>query len=506
VAALLSGDVWAGDPLRADSEPPLGALPSSNVDFVNHILGHCYNVFVQGNYLHTHLQRQYVMVDVSDPRYPVILGRSAVLPDDVADVAAEGHYAYVANRSGDLRVIDVSEPSTPEVVAVVEREGDATALAVADHRAYVAFDEGWYIFDLSDPEHPTELSYSETPQYIEGITVAGDYAYFAAVGEGLVIADVSDPAHPHVVGSYDTPGPAHQVVVGGDYAYLVDDYDGLRIFFVADRSAPMLAGSYNTAGIARGVALVGHHLYLADGLQGLRVFDVSNVAVPVEVGWYDTPNDAFALAAMERYAFVADTYGGLLILRYTGPLTTPTPTPTSTSTPTATPTNTPTPTATSTSTPTPTPTANYPPENFNLWPDHGGRPAGRRVNFTGTYRDLDGWRDLSQAFLHIGSTTAKRNNCRLRYDVRRNEMYLLNNTGRGWLGGFTPGSPRVIRNRQCTLSCANSAVLTSGRTVKVTWNLVFRTSFRGTKNSYMQAVDIPGARTALQKMGTWRVK
>jgi outer membrane protein assembly factor BamB len=149
---------------------------------------------------------------------------------------------------------------------------------------------------------------------------------------------------------------------------------------------------------------------------------------------------------------------------------------------------------------------NAPPQNYNLWPDHGGRPAGRRVNFTATYRDLDGWRDLSQVFLHIGSSTAKRRNCRLRYDVRRDKMYLLNNTATAWLGGFAPGSPRVIRNRQCTLSCSKSTVRKSGRTVKVTWNLVFRTLFRGRKNSYMQAVDNAGARTPFQKMGTWRVK
>jgi hypothetical protein len=150
--------------------------------------------------------------------------------------------------------------------------------------------------------------------------------------------------------------------------------------------------------------------------------------------------------------------------------------------------------------------ANNPPENVNLWPDHGGRPAGRAVNFTATYRDRDGWRNLRQVYLHIGSTTAARNSCRLRYDVRKNKMYLTNNAGTGWLGGFAPGSANVIRNRQCTLRCAKSAVVPSGRVLRVKWNLVFRTGFRGRKNSYMQCVDMAGAKDPWEMMGTWRVQ
>jgi hypothetical protein len=150
--------------------------------------------------------------------------------------------------------------------------------------------------------------------------------------------------------------------------------------------------------------------------------------------------------------------------------------------------------------------ANRPPENVSLWPNHGGRPAGRRVNFTSTYRDRDSWRDLAQVFQHIGRTTASAGNVMLRYDVRKSKLYMNNNAGTGWIGGCVPGSAQAVRNRQAVLNCFKSTVTKSGRILKVKWNLLFKAAFRGRKNTYMRAVDRQGARTPWEMMGTWRVK
>ncbi len=155
--------------------------------------------------------------------------------------------------------------------------------------------------------------------------------------------------------------------------------------------------------------------------------------------------------------------------------------------------------------PLPLPAANHPPTNVNVSPSSGGRFAGKRVSFTTTYRDQDGWRDLRQVFLHIGRTKNKRNSCRVMYDLRRNRLYLLNNAGTRWLGGFAPGSAKVIRNSQCTLNCARTTVAKSGRTAKVRWNLVFRASFGGLKRLYLRCTDRQGGAAPWEKKGTWRV-
>ena len=63
-----------------------------------------------------------------------------------------------------------------------------------------------------------------------GVTVAGSLAYVAASNEGVYIIDVSDPAHPVEAGYYDTPGAAQRSPsVVGNSIYVADRGGGLVI-------------------------------------------------------------------------------------------------------------------------------------------------------------------------------------------------------------------------------------------------------------------------------------
>jgi len=169
--------------------------------------------------------------------------------------------------------------------------------------------------DVSDPAHPTEVGFCDTPGYAQSVAVAGDYAYVADGDDGLRIVDVSDPAHPTEVGYHDTPGSAQAVAVAGDYAYVADDQGGLSIVDVSDPATASRVGSYDTPWSARGVAVAGDYAYIAGDEDGLRIADVSNPVVPTEAGFYDTPGEAWGVAVAGEYAYVADGSGGLVILR-----------------------------------------------------------------------------------------------------------------------------------------------------------------------------------------------
>ena len=153
---------------------------------VGQIGGHSYAVAVQGPIAYLGVGPRLVLLDVSDPARPAVLGRTGVLPGVVQGVAVSGSHAYVAAGDGGLRVVDVS-----------------------------------------DPAHPREVGSCDTPGEAWGVAVSGSYAYVAAGDAGLRIVDVSDPAHPREVGSYDTPGSAWDVAVSGSYAYVADRDGGL---------------------------------------------------------------------------------------------------------------------------------------------------------------------------------------------------------------------------------------------------------------------------------------
>ncbi len=49
------------------------------------------------------------------------------------------------------------------------------------------------------------------------------------MGLGLRIIDVSDPAHPAEVGFYDTPRSANGTAVSSNYIYIADDDGGVLV-------------------------------------------------------------------------------------------------------------------------------------------------------------------------------------------------------------------------------------------------------------------------------------
>jgi hypothetical protein len=100
-------------------------------------------------------------------------------PGDAYDVAVSGSYAYVADGSSGLEIIDVSNPSSP---------------SFAGH---------W-----------------KTPSSANGVAVSGSYAYVADYIGSLEIIDVSNPKNPSPVGSCNTLGYAVDVAVSGNYAYV----------------------------------------------------------------------------------------------------------------------------------------------------------------------------------------------------------------------------------------------------------------------------------------------
>jgi len=233
-------------------------------------------------------------------------------------VAVQGNYAYVAAMGG-LTTIDISSPSHPAQVGHCDTPDYAEGVTVAGGYAYVAdYTAGLRVIDVSNPASPAEVGHCDTPCPAWDVGVVGGYAYVADYGAGLRVIDVSNPASPVEVGHYDTPGDAMSVALAGGYAYVADGPAGLRVIDVSDPVSPVEVGHCDTPYSALNVAVAGGCAYVADGYAGLRVIDVSDPARPVEVGNY-APCGALDVAVAGGYAYVADGYAGLRVIDVSNP-------------------------------------------------------------------------------------------------------------------------------------------------------------------------------------------
>jgi len=115
---------------------------AQNVELVGQIGGSTYAVAVQGDYAYIGVGPRLVILDISTPRSPSVIGQTDVLPDIVQDVVVADGYAYIADGSSGLRIIDISDPAAPNEVGYYDTLGNARDVAVAGDYAYVADEDG----------------------------------------------------------------------------------------------------------------------------------------------------------------------------------------------------------------------------------------------------------------------------------------------------------------------------------------------------------------------------
>ena len=93
-------------------------------------------------------------------------------------VAVSGHYAYVADYTNGLQVIDVRNPATCVRVGGYNTSGFARDVAVSGHYAYVADETaGLQVIDVSNPTNCVRVGGYDTRRYAWGVAVVAGRIY-----------------------------------------------------------------------------------------------------------------------------------------------------------------------------------------------------------------------------------------------------------------------------------------------------------------------------------------
>ncbi len=276
--------------------------------------------------------------DVTDPSHPselalFVTGRRSLGVHEFT-VAQQGDrwYAYLAvpnseitDGSGDLRIVDITDPTQPRQVLDWGARKDAglpvgaygqclpycrgtvpdaylhsVALSPDGRTAYLSYwDLGVLILDISEPTAPRSLGWFAEPMSDEGnthsVSVAHDGKLLLVADEteappwgGLRLVDIVDPANPKQVGTFETtdaangrPGEAYDYSIHNP---LTDDRDpgrvyvawygdGVRLLDIADATQPAELASWvpPRGGMIWNVAFLGDTLLAGDINNGLYV-------------------------------------------------------------------------------------------------------------------------------------------------------------------------------------------------------------------------------------------
>lgn len=247
-------------------------------------------------------------------------------PDFALGVSIENGYAFVADEQSGLQVVDISNPSTPMIVASVDTPSTANAVAVANGYAYIADGIALQVIDVSEPMAPVIVGSVDTPGNAVAVAVVNGFAFVADSDKGLQVIDISNPSNPAIVGSLGSIRDVVSVAVTNGYVYTStwDDVVGDYVFLVVDVSnpnAPTILSSLVSGCHMRGVSLENGYAYAACGNYGLQVIDINISTNPVIVGEVRGAFQANAVTVENGHAYIAGNSTGLTIIDINSPFT-----------------------------------------------------------------------------------------------------------------------------------------------------------------------------------------
>lgn len=257
-----------------------------------------------------------ITIDLSDINMPVELGTIATNKAAMG-LAVSGKICMVADYTAGLAVIDTDALT---ITGQLDTSGVAMNVVALDGRAWVAdYSGGIRQIDMTDPENPIEIQPSfATVGWVNGVSVDNDKIALAGTA-GLALLnkqdfdDLPDVKFEVAEGNWIDRASV-DVLLHGDRAYLIDDQVGLRIYDVAQ--TPIELGSFQVEK-PRSIDIAGEVLYLAHS-NGLLVLDIS-VLPPVKIQSLTREWNPGGIIAAGDALYVADVDKGVWTLEIPNP-------------------------------------------------------------------------------------------------------------------------------------------------------------------------------------------
>ncbi|HEX8832992.1 MAG TPA: SwmB domain-containing protein, partial [Abditibacteriaceae bacterium] len=126
--------------------------------------------------------------------------------------------------------------------------------------------------------------------------------------------------------------------------------------------------------------------------------------------------------------------------------------------------------------------------------------------FTSTHQHPATAAKITSARILVNSKVSGVAGLYARYDSLTNRLYLLDDAGKSWLGGFTPGTNRTITNSQGSLNCATTTVQRFGNQLVVQWSLSAANKWQNTTQKvFLHVTEQSGLTDGWDEMGKWTI-
>lgn len=157
--------------------------------------------------------------DISTPAAPQEISRMDA-PAQVQSLAVVDRFAYLANFNGGLHVFDLQNPARPVETAFIDLPGRPRGLGVSGSHLFINTSERrMHIMDIASPGSPQMVSFIDIGRSPVA-AIAGDRAYIASLDDGFLVFDISDPERIVEVGKKELEGICLAMCISENVVYL----------------------------------------------------------------------------------------------------------------------------------------------------------------------------------------------------------------------------------------------------------------------------------------------
>lgn len=209
----------------------------------------------------------------------------------------------------------------------------AAAYQVADIRgvshAYVA-SGNLIVIDVTDPEAPETDFHLNTPGLATGIQFQDNTIYLTDRQAGLHIIDVRNPQQPQRISSQPTFGNAKDIALRDTLAYIADGKGGIQTIDISEAKSPKWLHRYAFGGAVYGLDVVKtgedtRTIYVANGVGGLKTLEFTtpyhgmvteNLSFPANAITFSNTSEAARctkIRVQDGYGFVAAETGMFVV-------------------------------------------------------------------------------------------------------------------------------------------------------------------------------------------------
>ncbi len=272
----------------------------------------------EGKYLYRNNEYTLEVLKLDDPGNPVTIGSISTGSNWVKDVVFENNLLYCAMERDGLWIIDVSVPSSPNVISKLKLSDAYLAyahrIAKRGNRVYLSnYVSGVAVVDVSDPYNPINLGGIDWLDFVTEVHINGDILYFADGGEGLFAVDISQPDTLNFLHNYKTFAVINDVAITDSIAYLLDWQYGFRVVDITNPQFPVEVNHVSTPGPQFSMYLMDQYLFIAAKESGLCLYDVSN-PYDIKELWVAPKYISYAIEIVGTYLYLGTKGMGLRII------------------------------------------------------------------------------------------------------------------------------------------------------------------------------------------------